>query len=118
MFTKFFLIRTAERAIKTFAQSLALVFLGDGAYNVISVNWPEALGLAATGALLSVLTSIASTTVGASDSPSLVESKTEEQVLERAEEGQPVGDPARVVVSPDTDLLVSNDGFIEPKVVE
>lgn len=94
---KFFWIRTSERAVKTFAQSLALVFLGDQAYNVISVNWPQALGLAATGALLSVLTSIGSTTVGDSNSPSLVENVVEEQIAEKVESGEPVGDPERVV---------------------
>lgn len=73
MNTKTFWLRTLERAVKTFAQSLLVVFLGDTAYNVISVNWPEALGLAATGALLSVLTSVASSQWGDKHSPSLVD---------------------------------------------
>lgn len=110
---KLFWLRTAERAIKTFAQSLALVFLGDSAYNVINVNWPESLGLAATGALLSVLTSVGSSTVGVKTSPSLIEKKVEEQVVERAEAGRPVGDPPRVL---HTDAAPSNivapPGFI------
>lgn len=95
--SKLFWVRTTERAVKTFAQSLALVFLGDQAYDVISVDWASALGLAATGALLSVLTSIGSTAVGESDSPSLVEKKVEEGVVQKIEAGEPVGDPEKVV---------------------
>lgn len=61
-----------DRGAKSFAQALLLVFLGDSALNVINVNWPEALGLASTAALISVLTSIVSSPVGPEGSPSIV----------------------------------------------
>ncbi len=63
---------TAERTIKTFAQSLLALFLGDSALSVISVDWTSGLAVAGTAALVSVLTSIASGTVGPDNSPSLV----------------------------------------------
>lgn len=97
MFSKIFWISAAERAFKTFAQALLLVFVGDSAYNVINVNWPESLGLAATGALISVLTSIVSSRVGEKDSPSLVATQQEQAVVEKIEAGKPVGDPPKVV---------------------
>lgn len=100
MFTKVFWLNTAERAIKTFAQALLLVFVGDSAYNVISVNWPESLGLAATGALISVLTSLVSSTVGPKDSPSLVGGQIEQGVVDKIESGEPVGDPPVIVEAP------------------
>ncbi len=61
----------AERAAKTAAQTL-LVILGAGTVDVMSVGWKQALSLSAGAALLSVVTSVASTRVGDSDSPSLV----------------------------------------------
>lgn len=54
---------TIERAIRTFAQTLAAL-IGAGAINVIDIDWPANLGIAATAALLSVLTSIAASGVG------------------------------------------------------
>jgi len=97
MFNKYFWISTLERAVKTFAQAVLLVFTGDTLYNIINVNWPEALGLGATGALISVLTSVVSSTVGEKNSPSLVSGQEEQKVVEKIEEGEPVGDPAKVV---------------------
>jgi hypothetical protein len=100
MFTKIFWLGTLERAVKTFAQALLLVFVGDNAYNVISVNWPESLALAATGALISVLTSLVSSRIGEKNSPSLVATQEEEAVVEKIEAGEPVGDPPVVVEQP------------------
>ncbi len=62
---------TAERAFKTGAQSLALVYAGDIA-NVLHVNYHVAFSAALGGFFLSVVTSIASVKLGAPDSPSAV----------------------------------------------
>lgn len=68
-----FWVDVAERAGKTFAQALVPLLAADGA-NLLSVDWPTSLGLAATAAALSVLTSIGSGVVpiGPAGSPSLV----------------------------------------------
>lgn len=58
--TSRFWVGTAERAIKTFAQSLlALITVGTP---VFGQNWPEFLGISATATLVSILTSIATPT--------------------------------------------------------
>ena len=55
--SKTFWLGTAERAIKTFAQSLlGLLTVGMA---ITAINWPASLAIAATAALASVLTSIA-----------------------------------------------------------
>lgn len=70
MFTRGFWKATAERSIKTFAQTLVLLWTADAGFNVLSVEWETAAGLGAGAALLSVLTSLASAGVGNSG-PSL-----------------------------------------------
>jgi len=67
-----FLKALAERAVKTFAQSL-LVALGAGTTNLLDVGWKQALSVAGFTTFLSVLTSIGSARLsGDPDSPSLV----------------------------------------------
>lgn len=46
------------RAIKTFAQTAAAL-LGAGAVNVVEVDWLTILGISATAAVVSLLTSLA-----------------------------------------------------------
>ena len=46
------------RAVKTFAQSL-ITLIGTDAINIVDLNWANILGISATTALLSLLTSIA-----------------------------------------------------------
>lgn len=53
-----------DRAFKSFAQSLLLLWGADDALNVLQVDWATALGLAGGAALLSVLTSIVSAPMG------------------------------------------------------
>ena len=72
MLTKYFWFDAAERAIKTAAQS-ALLILGAEQLNALTVDWVGLLGYALGGALLSLLSSLASTRVGFPDSPSLVD---------------------------------------------
>lgn len=66
-----FLVATAERAVKTFAQALAAIFVAG--VTVLNIAWPEALAVAGTAALLSVLTSIASGHLGKWEGPSLAD---------------------------------------------
>lgn len=49
-----------ERALKTLCQALiATLAAGQGGLNLLTVNWQSALGVAASAALLSVLTTLA-----------------------------------------------------------
>lgn len=71
---KLFWMETAERAIKTAAQS-ALLALGAEAvtgFDLFSADATAVAGFAAGGLVVSFLTSIASAAVGPQDSPSLV----------------------------------------------
>lgn len=72
MWTAAFWRGAGERAIKSGAQALLLVFLGDSTLNVINIGWPEALAMAGTAVLISVLTSVVSAPFGPEGSPSLV----------------------------------------------
>lgn len=72
MWTREFWLATAERAIKSAAQApLTAWVVGDRALNAFELDWRLGLGLATGGALVSVLTSLASAGIGAADSPSL-----------------------------------------------
>ena len=71
MFDRFFLIDTAERSIKTAAQS-ALLAIGADQLDALAADWQTVAGFALGGAVLSVLTSLASLKVGPEDSPSVV----------------------------------------------
>jgi hypothetical protein len=76
MFTKTFWKDTAERAVKTFAQSMAAV-LTAGVTGVLDVDWMNALSVSLLAALVSVLTSVGSGYVG-DDSASAVKLNKEE----------------------------------------
>ncbi|MFD7614171.1 holin [Streptomyces sp. NPDC059828] len=58
-----FWVATAERAIRTFAQSLAAVLVAK-ATSLFDVDWPAALATAGLATLLSVLTAIGASKVG------------------------------------------------------
>lgn len=76
MFTKQFLLDLIERALKTFAQSLAACItavVSTGTFGLGDVDWAVALSIAGLATLYSVLTSIASTGVNRKDSASLVD---------------------------------------------
>jgi hypothetical protein len=63
-----------ERAVKTFAQATISLFTAD-TFNVLKADFGELLAVSLGAALVSLLTSLASSTVG-DDSPSLVFPKT------------------------------------------
>ena len=69
LWTKRFWQAVAERAVKTAAQSAVLV-IGADQFNVIHVDWLEVAGFAGGGAVLSVLTSVASARLSDGDGPS------------------------------------------------
>ena len=72
MTTLAFWKRTAERAVKTFCQTLAATLVADQV-GVLGMDWKLGLSLSAGAALTSVLTSVASLESGPEDSPSLVD---------------------------------------------
>ena len=65
-----FIKDAVERAVKTFAQAL-LAYFGVGALDVLHANWGNALSLALGAAVLSVLTSLLSLSLGNSGTDSL-----------------------------------------------
>ena len=71
MFHKAFWRDAGERAAATFAEVLVPILAADGA-NLLSLDWPTTLGLAATGAALSVAKSVAAARVGDRGTASLV----------------------------------------------
>ncbi|MEV6344115.1 holin [Actinoplanes sp. NPDC051851] len=71
MFTKKFWLAAAERAVKSGAQALVGLWGLDG-FDIVHADLPLAAGVAGGAVVLSVLTSLVSSTVGASDDPSLV----------------------------------------------
>jgi hypothetical protein len=72
MFTGKFWKAAAERAAKSAGQALIGLWVGDGVFNLWSVDAAAAAGVAAGAAVLSVLTSIVSTPFGEGNSPSAV----------------------------------------------
>jgi len=59
-----FWIGLIDRAVKSFAQALLLLWAADGAFNVLEVDVKCALGIALGAFILSVLTSLVSAPVG------------------------------------------------------
>lgn len=66
-----FVADVLERAVKTAAQS-ALLVIGADQVNVLVLDWSNVAGFAGGGALLSVLTSLASLAVGPAGTASVV----------------------------------------------
>lgn len=60
MFTSLFWKDSFERFVKTFAQALLALFVVAPNTPLLAFDWPSALGLAATAAVISFLTSIVS----------------------------------------------------------
>ena len=64
MLTASFWIGTVDRAVKSFAQALLLLWGADAGFNVLHVTVPGALGVAAGAFVLSILTSLVSAPSG------------------------------------------------------
>lgn len=67
---KAFILAALERAVKTAAQALLALWLSDQAFDITNVSLQHSFGVAATAAVLSLLTSIVSAGAGNSG-PSL-----------------------------------------------
>lgn len=72
IWTKAFWRGAAERGVKTFAQTLAAVFVV-GTTGLLDVNWVSVLSIAGAAALASVLTSIGSADFVAGPATAVVE---------------------------------------------
>ena len=73
MFSKQFVKDALERAVKTFCQALLALFTVG--VSITNIDWEQALAVAATAALVSILTSIGSTGFGSPDNASIVPPK-------------------------------------------
>lgn len=71
MWTRAFWVDAAERATKSAAQALILLW-GADALDLRAVDWAEAAGVGSGAALLSVVMSVASSRVGSKTSASAV----------------------------------------------
>ena len=71
-----FWIASAERSIKTFAQAL-VALIGTSAMSIVELDWAQMLGVSATAAVVSLLTSIASANFGPNYGPSLADETVE-----------------------------------------
>lgn len=71
---------SAERAIKTFVQTLA-AGLGTASVGILELPWESALGLALSAGILSLLTSVGSARVGKNAGPSLTGETTKPETV-------------------------------------
>ncbi len=74
MWTLEFWKAAAERALKSAAQA-ALLAVGAGSVNALSLDWTAVVGFSAGGAFLSICTSLASIPFGDKGTPSMVTSR-------------------------------------------
>ena len=74
MFTAAFAKAALERALKTVAQTLAALLVASGT-GLLDTDWGPGLSVAGMAGVISVLTSLASGTVGG-DGPSLTHAET------------------------------------------
>lgn len=75
MWTGKFWKDAAERALKSAAQGALLYFGGDQIFDAWHANWAGIGAVAASAAVLSVLTSLVSAKVGDSSSASMVDTR-------------------------------------------
>lgn len=77
---KLFWVAAGERAVKTFAQSLVALFAAG--VTILNIDWQQGLAVAATAAVVSLLTSVASVRLGQFEGPSLAGEAVVEPVYE------------------------------------
>lgn len=75
MFSGTFWKESFERAAKSAAQALIGLWTLDGIFNIVTVDFGLAAGVAGGAFVLSLLTSVVSAPIGQNGSPSLVETK-------------------------------------------
>lgn len=75
MWSKKFWLEALERAVKTFAQTLAGLLIGDAAIDHVYATLSAKVGMAGMAAGISLLTSLAGTQVGANNSPAWLPEK-------------------------------------------
>lgn len=95
LFTAKFWIATAERAIRSFAASLASLLTASGT-GLLETSWAEKLSVAGMAALVSVLLAIGGGTFGKGDGPSFI---GEENLAKDGKPG-PAAPPARPAAEP------------------
>jgi hypothetical protein len=71
LFSRAFLIATIERAIRSFAASLASLLTASGT-GILETSWGEKLSVAAMASLVTVLLAIGGGTFGKGDGPSFI----------------------------------------------
>ncbi len=72
MWTRSFALGALDRAVKSFAQSLIVLWTADEGFNVLDISAGPTFGVAVGAAALSLLTSIVSAPVGTRGSTSLI----------------------------------------------
>ena len=73
MFTRVFWMETADRAVRTLAQTmLALWVVGDQMLNVFEFDWANAAGVGLGALVVSVANSLLAAKVGHEGTPSLI----------------------------------------------
>ncbi len=72
MFTAAFWTGAFDRALKSFAQMLLILWGASDVFNIFEVNWVQTLGVAAGALVISLLTSIISAPVGDRGSTSMM----------------------------------------------
>jgi hypothetical protein len=72
MYTAAFWTGAFDRAIKSFAQMLLVLWGASDVFNIFDVNWVQTLGVGAGALVISLLTSIISAPVGDRGSTSLM----------------------------------------------
>ncbi|HHX46440.1 MAG TPA: holin [Brevibacterium sp.] len=75
MFTKKFLKDSAERAVKTAAQTSVALLTADGVLGLLDVDWGQGASVVGLAALVSLLTSVASAPAGDAGTASAVRIK-------------------------------------------
>lgn len=69
MFNKLFLKDTVERVIVTFAEALLALLIVAPQTSFLAFDWPSALGLAGTAAIIAALKAVVATRLSRSVSP-------------------------------------------------
>jgi hypothetical protein len=91
LFSRAFLFATVERAVRTFAASLASLLTASGA-GILETDWGEKFSVAGMAAVVTVLLAISGGTFGKGDGPSFIGQ-------EKLAQGQPSAQPAEPPVA-------------------